>query len=135
MWPLNSRARFESSTLDIVSLRQRPPAGLAPGRPDEASGRTCSRRGRRLVCPAERSSASSLCSGHRHHYIVENPRAAPYFLNPDPFIIAVLAAALCVSCGVGSESVGIDTQRPVALVLCVSAGETRHYRHASKILA
>src|ERR1700741_3605974 len=113
MWPPNSRAGFESSTLDIGG----------------------SRRGRRLVCPAERSSASSLCSGHRHHYIVENPRAAPYFLNPDPFIIAVLAAALRVSCGVRSESVGIDTQGPVALVLCIPVGETRHYRHVSKILA
>src|ERR1700756_2447695 len=113
MWPPNSRARFESSTLDIG----------------------CSRRGGPLVCPAERSAASSLCPGHRYHYIVENPRAAPHFLNPDPFIIAVLAAALRVSCGVRSESVGIDTQRPVALVLCVSAGETGYHRHVSKILA
>src|SRR6202008_5080638 len=71
---------------------------------------------------------------HGHHHIVKNTRAAPYFLSPDAFIVPVLAAALRIGCCVGSESVGVDAKRPIALVLCISASQTRYHRDSAEIL-
>src|ERR1700732_5364628 len=70
---------------------------------------------------------------HRRHHIKQNPWPAPHFLHADTFVVPMFSVAFFLRGRIRIESVGNDAQRPVALVLGVTAGDVRHYRTAGKI--
>src|SRR6266849_6255497 len=73
-------------------------------------------------------------SRHHRHHVIQQPETPAHLFHPDTFVISVLRTAFRLRGGIGTETVGIHTQRPVPLVLGVTAGQPRHHRRAGKIL-
>src|SRR2546426_11436708 len=67
------------------------------------------------------------------HHIEQNLWTSLYFLDAYPLIVPMLGLALFLGCCVRIESVGVDSQWPIALVLCVAAGDMRDHRRAGEI--
>ena len=84
----------------------------------------------------ERSSTASCLSrpSHPRHHIKQNPRPPPHFLHANSLIVSMLGVPFFICRCIRIESIRNNSQRTVALVLRIAAGDVRHHRRPRKIL-
>src|SRR5215470_19192620 len=78
--------------------------------------------------PPKHPSDLPLLPCHHSYDIVEDLRGASQLFHPHAFIVPVLGGALLFGRGVRRESIRMDSERPIALILRVTAGDPRRDR-------